>query len=82
MNRIKQLIENGMERNKAVRIVTLQLQPENRQGLSSDCTLNPMVTIAILMGGIEHPCDRCNEDRNKCRGFPRLNTIREFEIET
>jgi hypothetical protein len=44
-----------------------------REGLSSDCTLNPMIVLAIMMAGREHPCDRCNADRKVCRGFPRLD---------
>ena len=44
-----------------------------RKGLSSDCTLEPMIVLAIMMGGREHPCDRCNMDREKCRGYPRLD---------
>ncbi len=43
-----------------------------REDLSSDCKLDPLLTIAIMMGGIEHPCDRCNMDRKECRGYPRL----------
>ena len=31
-----------------------------REGLSSDCKLDPLIIIAIMMGGKEHPCDRCN----------------------
>lgn len=42
-----------------------------QKGLSSDCKLPPEVALAILMGGIEHPCDKCNWDRSVCRGFPR-----------
>ena len=44
---------------------------EKREGLSADCTLGPMVVAAIILGGKEHPCDRCNKDRKKCRGYPR-----------
>lgn len=44
---------------------------EDRKGLSSDCTLPPEIALALLMGGREHPCDRCNMDRKVCRGFPR-----------
>ena len=44
---------------------------EKPKGLSSDCTLNASLVMAIMMGGREHPCDRCNEDRNVCRGYPR-----------
>ena len=43
-----------------------------RTGLSSDCTLG-LGALAIAMGGKEHPCDRCNMDRGKCRGYPRLD---------
>jgi hypothetical protein len=43
-----------------------------REGLSADCTLDPMIVMAIMMSGREHPCDRCNKDRKVCRGFPRL----------
>jgi hypothetical protein len=45
---------------------------EKREGLSSDCKLDKMVVMAILIGGREHPCDRCNLDRKECRGYPRL----------
>lgn len=44
-----------------------------REGLSADCTLNPMLTIGIMMTGKEHPCDRCNMDRKKCRGYQRID---------
>ena len=44
---------------------------EKREGLSADCTLSPMLAVGILMMGKEHPCDRCNMDRKKCRGYPR-----------
>lgn len=43
----------------------------DREGLSPDCTLNPMLVIAIAAEGREHPCDRCNMDRDVCKGFPR-----------
>jgi len=48
--------------------------PENRIGLSSGCTLDPLIVFAIFMmpGKREHPCDRCNEDRKICRGYPKL----------
>lgn len=42
-----------------------------REGLSSRCTLEPMLVLAIMAGGREHPCDRCNMDRKVCRGYPR-----------
>lgn len=45
-------------------------------GLSSDCTLDPTVVMAIMMGGREHPCDRCNMDRLRCRGFQRVDSQR------
>lgn len=48
------------------------LGTEKREGLSADCTLNKSVVMMILMGGEEHPCDRCNMDRKVCRGYPRL----------
>ena len=47
---------------------------QGQKGMSSDCTLNPMVIMALLMSATEHPCDRCNMDRKKCRGFPRKRT--------
>ena len=47
------------------------IEPE-RKGLSADCKLPPEMTMAILMAGKEHPCDRCNHDRKICRGFPRI----------
>jgi hypothetical protein len=40
-----------------------------KMGLSSDCTLDPLVVMAIMLGGREHPCDGCNMDRGKCRGY-------------
>ena len=41
-------------------------------GLSSGCTLDPMIALGCQIGPFpEHPCDRCNEDRGVCRGFPR-----------
>lgn len=43
-----------------------------REGISADCTLDPMIVMAIMMSGREHPCDRCNMDRKVCRGYPRL----------
>lgn len=46
---------------------------EKREGLSADCKLDPLLILAIAMGGREHPCDRCNHDRRECRGFPRLD---------
>ena len=49
------------------------MKTERREGLSADCLLNPMVVTAILLKGGEHPCDRCNHDRSKCRGFPRID---------
>ena len=48
---------------------------KTREGLSADCTLNPGLVIAIMMGGKEHPCDRCNMDRKVCRGYPRKDTL-------
>ena len=45
---------------------------KKREGLSSDCTLNKLVILAITMAGNEHPCDRCNMDRSVCRGYPRI----------
>lgn len=44
------------------------------RGLSSDCTLDKLLVVAILLEGREHPCDRCNEDRKVCRGYPRQET--------
>jgi len=48
------------------------MEQPGREGLSADCTLDPMIVMAIMMSGKEHPCDRCNKDRNICRGYPRL----------
>ena len=45
-----------------------------REGLSSDCTLDPQIVMMVLLDGREHPCDRCNQDREVCRGYPRLET--------
>ena len=47
-----------------------------REGMSSDCKLDPALVLAILLGGREHPCDRCNMDRSKCRGYERLDADR------
>ena len=41
---------------------------QGQGGLSSDCTLNKMIVLGLLLSK-EHPCDRCNADRDKCRGF-------------
>lgn len=79
MNRVTQLIEKGLSRDEAVEIIRKQLLPENRIGLSADCQLDAVIVLAISMEGKEHPCDRCNMDRDVCRGFPRLDTLREFE---
>jgi hypothetical protein len=46
---------------------------EKREGLSSDCTLQPALVMAIMLGGREYPRDRCNMDRKVCRGYPRLD---------
>jgi hypothetical protein len=53
-----------------------------REGLSADCKLNPMLIMAIVIGGTEHPCDRCNVDRKECRGYPRLDSLDNQTIET
>ena len=47
-----------------------------RKGLSADCKLNPMIVAAIVLGGKEHLCDRCNMDRDECRGYPRETDLR------
>jgi hypothetical protein len=47
--------------------------PEPRTGLSADCTLDKLIVMAIFMECREHPCDRCNMDRDVCQGYPRLN---------
>lgn len=44
---------------------------QGREGLSADCTLDSFIVVAIMMQDKEHPCDRCNMDRDECRGFPR-----------
>lgn len=54
---------------------------QGQKGMSSDCTLNSMVVLALLMSPTEHPCDRCNMDREKCRGFPRKGTKQNKKIE-
>lgn len=51
-----------------------------RKGLSSDCTLEPMLVLAIIMSGREHPCDRCNMDRKVCRGYPRKDSGLKQEV--
>jgi len=40
-------------------------------GVPSGCTLGAHLTMAIAMGGREHPCDRCNMDRSVCKGYAR-----------
>jgi hypothetical protein len=40
-------------------------------GVPSGCTLDPMLLMAVAMGKREHPCDRCNMDRNVCKGYAR-----------
>lgn len=45
---------------------------QGREGLSADCNLSPEIVVMILLAGQEHPCDRCNMDREECRGFDRL----------
>jgi len=45
-----------------------------RKDLPSGCTLDPMIILVITMEGREHPCDRCNEDREKCGGYPRADS--------
>lgn len=54
-----------------LRYRTREAEQQPRTGLSADCKLAPEITLAILMGGREHPCDGCNMDRAKCRGYPR-----------
>ena len=44
---------------------------EERSGLSSACTLDKRMVMAILLEGREHPCDRCNMNRSECRGYPK-----------
>lgn len=38
-------------------------------GISSDCLLGEAALLIAMSG--EHPCDRCNHDRDICRGYPR-----------
>ncbi len=42
-----------------------------KKEMPDSCLLSPMLVIAILLEGREHPCDRCNHDRNICKGYPR-----------
>ncbi len=51
-------------------------ETRNREGLSSDCQLNLNIVMALLVEGREHPCDRCNIDREKCRGYPKKPHVR------
>ncbi len=44
-----------------------------KKGLSSDCKLDPLLIMAINIDGREHPCDRCNHNREKCRGYPKAD---------
>jgi len=61
----KELCPECVEKEKAV-----PSKPDCK-GLSSDCTLDRLLVTAILIGGKEHPCDRCNMDRKVCRGYPK-----------
>jgi hypothetical protein len=45
-------------------------------GVPSGCTLDPMLLMAVAMGKREHPCDRCNMDRNVCKGYARKNGVK------
>ena len=48
------------------------MNEEKREGLSSDCKLDPtLVMVIMITPGNEHPCDGCNHNRNECRGFPK-----------
>lgn len=49
------------------------------KGLSSDCKLPPEIVLALQMGG-EYPCDRCNENREICRGEPKGSSYRQIEF--
>lgn len=40
-------------------------------GVPAGCTLNPMLQMAMALKGNEHPCDRCNMDRAKCKGYAK-----------
>ena len=51
-----------------------------RDGLSADCKQEPMLILAILLSGREHPCDRCNWNREECRGYPRLDEVKEVRV--
>lgn len=35
------------------------------------CKLNTFTLLAIYTLGQEHPCDRCNTNRQICKGYPR-----------
>jgi len=52
---------------------------QGQTGLSSYCSLDPMIVMAILFEAREHPCDRCNMDRNECHGFPRKDSLAELK---
>jgi len=47
-------------------------------GVPSGCTLDPLLLMAIAMDKREHPCDRCNMDRNVCKGYARKERMFEF----
>lgn len=49
---------------------------DERKGLSADCKLPPEIALALALSPNEHPCDRCNEDRKICRGYPRRDPNR------
>lgn len=40
-------------------------------GVPAGCTLNPVLQMAVMVDGREHPCDRCNMDRDVCKGYAR-----------
>lgn len=65
------LVAKMLQQRAAGACVAFREHREHREGLSSDCLLDPGIVLAIMMGGREHPCDRCNHDRSKCRGYPR-----------
>ena len=46
------------------------MEDKKTKGLSSRCKLPPEIAMAILMEGREHPCDRCNQNRSECGGYP------------
>lgn len=47
---------------------------EKGLGVPVGCTLDPMLQLAIAMGGA-HPCDGCNMNREVCKGYAKKERL-------